>query len=67
MRKTRIEIRADIIAQGNACKTASLAADDWRNLTIDMADSNNEANIDFANMDLVDIEVHIKTLLADSV
>lgn len=34
---------------------------------MDMIDNNNEANIDFANMNLVKFEVHTITLLADSI
>lgn len=67
MRKTRIEVRADIVARANAREVARLAADDWPDVTIDMADSDDEANIDSANVDLVGFGVHTKTLLVNSV
>lgn len=67
MRKTRIEVRANITIWVDACKATRLAADDCCNLTIDKDDSNDEADIDSANRDLIEFGVHTKTLSAKNV
>lgn len=67
MRKTRIEVRADIVAHADTCEGARLTTDDWQDETIDMADSNNEADINCANVDLVKFGVYNKTLLANNI
>lgn len=67
MKKTRIEVRVNIVAHTNACELARLKANDWRDMTINIADSDNEANIDSTKMDLIEFGVYTKTLLADSV
>ncbi len=67
MRKTRIEVRADIAACAHACEAARLAVDDWRDKTIDMVDSDGEAKIDPINVGLAEFGVQTETSLADSV
>lgn len=67
MRKTRIEVKADTVVRADACEARRLAANNWRDMTIDIADSNDKANNNSTNMDLVEFGVHIKTLLADSI
>ncbi len=67
IRKTRIEVRADIAARIDAREAARLAVDDWRDKTIDMANSNGEAEIDPTNVGLVEFGVQTITSLADSV
>ncbi len=57
MRKTRIEIRANIAARADARKAAQLAVDNWRDKTIDMADSDREAEIDPTNVGLAEFGV----------
>ncbi len=67
MRKTRIEVRANIAAHADACKAAQLAVDNWRNETTDMTNSDGEAEIDPTNVGLAEFGVQTKTSLADSV
>ena len=67
MRKTRIKVSANIVRQADTHKAARLVADDCHDVTIIITDSNNEANIDFANVDLIEFGVYTKTLLADSI
>ncbi len=67
MRKTRIEVRADIAARADAREAARLAVDDWCDETTDMVDSDREAEIDPTNMGLAEFGVQTKTFLADSV
>lgn len=67
MKKTRIEVKANIIAQADAWEATRLIADDYCNVTINMADNNDEANIDSVNVDLLEFGVQTKNLLAVSV
>ena len=67
MRKTKIEVRADIAARADARKAAWLAVDNWGDKTTDLADSNGEAKINSANIELVEFGVQTKTSLANSV
>ncbi len=67
MRKTRIEVKADITACADVYKAARLAADNWRDETTNMANSDGEAEIDPTNVGLVEFGVQTKTSLADSV
>lgn len=67
MRKTMIEVRANIVARPNPREPARLTTDDWYDVTIDMADSNDEADIDSANVDIVKFGAYTKTSLANSV
>ncbi len=67
MRKTRIEVRADIAARADAREPARLAVDDWRDETTDMADNDGEAEIDPTNVGLAEFDVQTETSLADSV
>ncbi len=50
MRKTKIEVRADIAARADAREAARLAVDDWRDKTTDMVDNDGEAEIDPTNV-----------------
>lgn len=67
MRKTRIEVKTDIIARADAREAARLAADDWCDETTNMADINDEVDINSANIDLGEFGVLTQTSLADSV
>lgn len=67
MKKTRIEFKAGIVARDDAYKMARLITDNQRDMIINMADSNDKADINFANVDLVEFRVYTKTLLADSI
>ncbi len=57
MRKTKIEVRANIIIYTDTGKAIWLAVDDWRNKTTDKADSNGIAEIDPTNVRLVEFGV----------
>ncbi len=67
MRKTSIKVKADIAAHADARKAARLTVNNWRNKTIDMANSNGEAEIDSINVNLAEFNVQTKTSLAKSV
>lgn len=67
MRKTRIEVKTNIILHIDAQKIARVATNNLRNMIIDITDSNNKANIDFANINLIKFRIYIKILLANSV
>ncbi len=67
MRKTRIEVRADIATRTNTRKVARLAVDNWCNETTDMATSDVEAEINPTNVGLAEFGVQTETSLADSV
>ena len=52
----------------DARKAAKLAANHWHDEIADIAgNSNDESNVDSANIDLVKFSVNTKKLLADSV
>ncbi len=67
MRKTRIEVRADIATRSDAREVARLVVDDWRNKTTDIADSDVEAKIDHTNVGLTEFGVQTKMSLTDSI
>lgn len=67
MRKTRIEVKTNIILHIDAQKIARVATNNLRNMIIDITDSNNKANINFANIDLIKFRIYTKILLANSV
>lgn len=68
MRKTRTKVRANRITCADTCKAAKFAADDQHDKSLDIADnSEDETNIDSANIDLAEIGVYIKELFADSI
>lgn len=62
-----MKVKADIVAHIDIFEVTRLAANDWHDVTIDMANSNNEANINFANINLIEFGVYSKTLLVDSI
>lgn len=59
MKKTRIEVRANIV---NSCKAAQLAIDNQCNKMSNMANSNNKANIYSINIELVKFGVSTQML-----
>ncbi len=65
IRKTRIEIWANIAARADTLKAARLAHDIWRDETTYMANSNAKAEIDPINVELAEFGVCTKTSLAD--
>lgn len=67
MRKTKIEIRANIITCADAYKTAQLAINNWYDMTTNMTDSNGKAEIDLTNVKLAEFDILTKKLLVDSV
>lgn len=67
MRKARIKIRANIVIRADIYETARLADDNQRDVTINIADSDDEADIDYANVDLVEFGGYTKSSLANSV
>ena len=67
MRKTRIEVWANIAAYVVAREAARLAVDDWCDKITDIADSDGEAEIDPTNVGLAKFGVQTETSLADSI
>lgn len=68
IRKSRIEIKADLIAHTNACKVARLVTNDWHNTTVDITNNrNDESNDNGTNINLAKFEIYTKILLIDSV
>ena len=67
MRKMKIEIRTNIAVYADAHKTTQLAVDDWFDKTIDIANSNEEAEIDLTNVKLAEFGVYIEIFLVDSI
>lgn len=67
MRKTKIKVRANIVMRADIHEAARLVVDNQRDVTINMADSDDEADIDSANIDLVEFGGYTKTSLANSV
>lgn len=67
MRKTRIQVQANIVARADVRKAAKLAADDWNDEPNNMVDNDDKADIDSANVDPVEFGVHNNILLVDSV
>lgn len=57
MRKTRIEVRADIAARANVREVARLVVDNWYDEMTDIADSNGDTEIDSTNMNLVEFSI----------
>ncbi len=67
IRKTKIEVRANIGAHADARQVARLVVDSWGNETTDMANSNGEAEINSINVELAKFGIQTKMSLADSV
>lgn len=68
MRKTIIEVWADLVGCVYTREAAKFAVNDWHNNSLYIANnSENKANINFANIDLAEFGVHTKTLLANSI
>lgn len=68
IRKTRIEIKANLVTYADACKAVKIAVDNWYNNLLDIANnSEDKTDVDFANIDLAQFGIHTKILLADSV
>lgn len=68
IRKTIIEVRANLIGFANTYEVAKLTVDNWHNNLFDIADNNKDkTNIDFANIGLAEFSVQTKILLADSI
>ncbi len=67
MRKTRIEVRADLAAHADACEAARLEVEDGCNNLSDVADNDGEAEIDFPNVGLVEFGIQTQTSLVDNV
>lgn len=61
MKKTRMEVKANLIARADACEAATFAADDWHDNILNKADnSKDETNVDFANIDLQNLVFKLK-------
>lgn len=67
IKKTKIKVTVNIVAHINFCKATRFAVDNWYDMTINIGDNNDETNIDFTNVNLVEFRVHTKTLLVDNV
>lgn len=58
MRKTIIEVRANLIGFANTYEATKLTVDNWHNNLFDIADNNKDkTNIDFANIGLAEFGV----------
>lgn len=68
LRKSRIEIKVNLIAHANTCETAKLMADNWYNKTINiMNNSNDKSNNDYANIDLTKFGIYTKIFLTNGI
>lgn len=68
IRKSRIEVKDNLVASADARKVAKLATNDWRDATVDITrNGNDESNDDCTNVDLADFEVNSEKLLVDNV
>ena len=68
MRKTRIEVKTDLVADINAHEIGKLAADDWHDNSLDIADGNKDkVDVNSANIDLAELGVYTEVLLIDSI
>lgn len=67
MRKTRIEIKFNIVVYIDVYKITRLAIDDQNNKIKDIADINDKVNIDSADVDLVQFSIHNNILLIDNI
>lgn len=57
MRKTRLEVKADLTIRVNTYETAQLEVKNRCNNLSDMVDNNGEAKIDSSNMRLVEFGI----------
>lgn len=57
IRKTKIKVKDNIIVYADACKAANLIADNKNNKINNITDSNNKANINSANVNLIKFEI----------
>lgn len=62
-----MKVKTNIVAHIDIFEVTRLVANDWCDVTIDMANSNDEANINSANVDLIEFGVYSKTLLVDNI
>lgn len=67
MWKTRIEVRADIVACADALEITRLVVNDWRDKTTNMADNDGDDEIDHTNVELVEFDIHTKIFLIDNI
>ncbi len=67
MRKTWVEVKANITACIDAHEVTWLAVDDWHNKATDMTNSDGKAEIDPTNMELAEFSIHTKMSLANSI
>ncbi len=67
MRKTRIEVRADLAARADTREVARLEVEDGCDNLSDVADNDGEAEIESPNVGLVEFGIQTQTSLADSV
>lgn len=63
----KIEVRADIAANGDIREATRLTVDNLYNETTDMANSNRYTDIDLINMDWAEFDIHTEMFLADSI
>lgn len=68
MKKDRIEVGAKTIAHVDAHEAAKFLADNWYDNSIDIVDdSEDNVDVDSANIALVEFGIHSEILLADSI
>lgn len=67
IKKTRIEVKVHIITYTNACKVVRLISNNWNNKTNNITDKNDEADINSADINLVEFDIHNNILLADNI
>lgn len=64
MRKIKTKIKINIVTYTNVCKTTRLTIDNWLNKTINIINSNKNAEINYINIKLAKFEVYIIIFLA---
>lgn len=67
MRKTGIEVKADLAVRIDVYKMAQLQVEDERDNLFDVADNEKESEIDFWNMGLIEFVIQTQTSLADNI
>lgn len=68
LRKSRIEIKSNLIIHTNTCEIPKLTANNWYNTTVNIiGNSNDETNNNYINVHLAKFKIHTKTFLTDNI
>lgn len=67
MRKTRIKVRANIAARVDAWEITQLIANDWHNITTELAASDVDDKVDSLNVELLEFGIQTKTSITSHI